>query len=83
MTDWMTEALCASVPDWAARERDAEARGGDWSELKAVCGGCGVRAECLTHGLSLMDTTGETVLYGGCDPDEMRRLRRATRRGRP
>lgn len=55
MTDWMTEALCARVPDWPDRERDAEARGGDWSELQAVCAGCGVRAECLAHGLSLME----------------------------
>lgn len=81
MTEWMTDALCARVPDWGDRERDAEARGGDWAELQAVCGGCAVRAECLEFGLSLMDGTGETVLYGGHTPDELRALRRRMRRG--
>lgn len=76
MNEWMSDALCARIPDWGARERDAEARGGDWSELQAVCSGCGVRVECLERGLSLMDGTGETVLYGGCTPDVMRALRR-------
>ena len=73
--------MCARIPDWSARETAAEARGGDYSEMVAVCQGCGVRAECLAFGLTVMDGTGETVLYGGRTPDELRRMRRNTRRG--
>ena len=79
--EWGAAALCARIPDWPARETAAEARGGDYSEMVAVCAGCAVRAECLEFGLAAMDGTGETALYGGRTPNELRRMRRNTRRG--
>jgi WhiB family redox-sensing transcriptional regulator len=54
-------------------------RGGNFEAPKAVCAGCVVRAECLTHALDHPEHHG---IWGGTSERERRALRRARRRAR-
>jgi len=66
---WTVDALCAQVdpelfyPEAGAPNRDA----------KAVCAGCGVRAECLAYALAHRERFG---VWGGTTERERRRMRR-------
>lgn len=66
---WQDRALCAQT--------DPEAffpeKGGSTREAKRVCGGCEVRAECLSYALANDERFG---IWGGLSERERRRLRR-------
>lgn len=74
---WVEQALCAQTdPEvWfpAPGHTEGERR------AKAICAGCPVRTECLTHAL---DIGAEHGVWGGLSPRQRQSLRRREWRGR-
>ncbi len=65
---WSVEAACAHADSSIFFPES-----GDYRPGKAVCAGCEVRKDCLTHALENREEQG---LWGGLDPTERRLLRR-------
>lgn len=67
-TDWSERGLCRTAnPD------DLFVEGAAQNRAKALCGGCGVRTECLAHAL---DERIEYGVWGGMTERERRALLR-------
>lgn len=70
---WMAQAACAGrdQTEWFP------ARGDSYTEARATCEGCEVRADCLAHALDVEGDAGPTHrfgLWGGLSPVERARL---------
>lgn len=67
---WAGDALCAQTdPEVFYPEK-----GGSTRDAKAVCGRCGVQAECLEYALEHDERFG---VWGGLSERERRQLKRA------
>lgn len=67
---WMTRASCAEISaDLWYPEKGANQY---VSNVKAVCGGCPVRSQCLEHALAIGENDG---IWGGLTVKERRKLR--------
>lgn len=65
--DWMDGAICNQVDP----ELFFPDKGGTTAPAKAICGGCDVRAECLTYALEHDEPFG---IWGGLSVTERDRL---------
>lgn len=77
--DWMDRAACRGCgPDiWFPYLGEGVAT--DYGPAKAICAECPVRTECLSYAVACIPI-GDNGVWGGADPDELRQLRRQSRR---
>lgn len=75
--EWVADAACRALPDpdlmWPTARPGTPLYDRQVEAARAVCAGCPVRAECLSHALAV----GEQGVWGGTDEDERRALNRA------
>jgi WhiB family redox-sensing transcriptional regulator len=78
---WWERGACRTVPPQIFDVPDfhrAQAR--DWSEARAVCARCPVRAECLEWVLGMEHSEWHPFFAAGQPPERLAALRRKTRR---
>ena len=83
VADWRAEGACVSAdPDLFFPISSGGASRGQEERAKAVCGRCGVRAECLAFAVATRQVHG---VWGGLGEEELIRLQRSQRApgGRP
>lgn len=74
--DWRDEALCTAGTS-EDMDRWYSEFGPVIKQAQGICHRCPVRAECLSFALSLPAVEDQWGVFGGLDPDQRQRLRKA------